>query len=162
MESCCTVGSGPPTPTPCPQCGKPGRLVDRITVKAMLRPEALMRLSAPEHRFCATPECPVVYFGIDEVFEREEIVVPVFQKEPVGERTVCYCFGISEGDVRRELVETGRSTASDRISTLVRAGRCTCEVKNPQGTCCLGNVATATKAAKAALGAGAEAARRHA
>jgi hypothetical protein len=162
MESCCTVGSGAPTPTHCPQCGRPGRLVDRITVKAMLRPEALMRLSAPEHGFCATPECPVVYFGIDEAFDREEIVVPVFQKEPAGERTVCYCFGIGEGDVRRELLETGRSTALDRITTLVKAERCACEVKNPQGTCCLGNVATAMKAAKAALGVGAEAPRRHA
>jgi hypothetical protein len=155
MESCCTVRPGAPTsPTHCPACGKPGRLVERITVKAMLRPEALMRLSAPEHRFCATPECPVVYFGTDEVFDREEIGVPVFQKEPAGDRPVCYCFGVGEGDLRQELVETGQSTASDRISALVRAERCACEVKNPQGSCCLGNVAAATKAAKAALGLG--------
>ena len=25
-----------------------------------------------------------------------EIVVPVFQKEPAGDRPVCYCFGIGE------------------------------------------------------------------
>ncbi len=123
-------------------------------MKAMLRPEALVRLSAHEHRFCATPQCPVVYFGTDEVFDREEIVVPVFQKEPAGERTVCYCFGIGEGDLRRELLETGRCTASDRITALVKSERCACEVKNPQGSCCLGNVAAATKAAKAALGSG--------
>lgn len=150
------------SPTQCPECGTAGRLVDRITVKAMLRPEALMRFSAPEHRFCATPECPVVYFGIDEGFDREEISVPVFQKEPVGDRPVCYCFGVSEGDLRRELLETGRSTASDRITALVRADRCACEVKNPQGSCCLGNVATATTAAKAALDLGVETAPHHA
>ncbi len=131
-------------------------------MKAMLRPEALMRLSAPEHRFCATPECPVVYFGIDEVFDREEIVVPLFQKEPAGYRPVCYCFGIGEHHLRRELVETGRSTAAARITALVKADRCACEVKNPQGSCCLGNVAAATKAAKAALGAGTEAVPHHA
>ncbi len=142
------------SPTRCPACGRPGRLVERITVKAMLRPEALMRVSAPEHRFCATPKCPVVYFGIEEAFDRKEIVVPVFQKEPAGERTVCYCFGIGEGDLRRELLETGRSTASERISALVKADRCACEVKNPQGSCCLGNVAAAAKAEKAALGSG--------
>ena len=88
----------------------------------------------------------------EEVFDREEIVVPVFQKEPAGNRPVCYCFGVSEDDLRRELVETGRSTPSDRITALVKADRCACEVKNPQGSCCLGNVAAATKAAKAALG----------
>src|SRR5207245_8916735 len=87
MESCCGVKAATAaSPMHCPDCGKPGRLVDRITVKAMLRPEALMRLSAPEHRFCATPECPVVYFGIEEAFELEESVVPVFQKEPAGDR----------------------------------------------------------------------------
>jgi hypothetical protein len=147
----------------CPACGKPGRLVERITVKAMLRSEALMRLSAPAHRLCATPGCPVVYFGIDGVFDRSEISVPVFQKEPAGDRPVCYCFGVSEReDLRRELVETGRSTASDRIAALVKAERCACEVKNPQGSCCLGDMAMATKAAKTALDAGTEAASHHA
>ena len=154
MESCCTVKAATRTsPTHCPECGKSGRLVDRITVKAMLRPEALMRLSASGHRFCPTPECPVVYFGVDEVFAREEVVVPVFHKEAAGERAVCYCFAVSEGDIRRELAETGRSTAADRITALVKAERCACEVKNPQGSCCLGNVAAAATAAKAALGA---------
>jgi hypothetical protein len=110
-----------------------------------------MRLSAPEHRFCPAPECPVVYLGAGEVFQREDVGVPVFQKEPEGQRLVCYCFGISEGDIRRELAEAGRSTAGDRVAALVKAERCACEVKNPQGTCCLGNIAAATKAAKAAL-----------
>jgi hypothetical protein len=152
VEDCCTVKPSEPTsPIPCPECGKPGRLVERITVKAMLRPEALKRLSAPEHRFCATPACPVVYFGIEEVFDREEVVVPVFQKEAAGERTVCYCLAIGEGDIRRELADTGRSTASDHITALVKAARCACEVKNPQGSCCLGNVADATKTAMAAM-----------
>jgi hypothetical protein len=153
MEGCCTVK--PTThrsPTHCPECAKPGRLVGRITVKAMLRPEALMRLSATEHRFCPTPECPVVYFGAEEVFDLEQIVVPVFQKEPAGERTVCYCFAVNERDIRRELAETGRSTAGDRITALVKTERCACEIKNPQGSCCLGNVAATTRVAKAALG----------
>jgi len=114
-------------------------------VKALLRPEALARLSAPEHRFCPTSECPVVYFGQDEVFDRRELAVPVFQKEPRGARTVCYCFAISEKDIRRELLETGHSSASERITALVKADRCACELKNPQGSCCLGNVAETTK-----------------
>jgi hypothetical protein len=39
---------------------------------------------------------------------------------------------------------------AERITALVKAERCACEVKNPQGSCCLGNVAAATNAAKAA------------
>lgn len=99
-----------------------------------------MRHSAPEHRFCPTPDCSVVYFGGDEVFLREDLTVPVFQKEPPGERTVCYCFGITETAIRRELDATGLSSAADRVTALVKAGRCACEVKNPQGSCCLGNL----------------------
>jgi hypothetical protein len=140
------------SPTRCPECGRAGQLVDRITVKAMLRPEALMRLSGPEHRFCPTPECPVVYFGLEEIFHRGEILVPVFQKEPAGDRTICYCFAVTEGDIRRELVAQGGSTAGDRITALVKAERCACEIRNPQGSCCLGNVATATRAARASIG----------
>ncbi len=147
MSDCCQVetprGAGPGR---CADCGQPGRTVDPITLKALLRPEALARLSAPAHRFCPTASCPVVYFGEGEAFDREEIAGPVFQKEPVGDRTVCYCFAISEADLRREIAETGRSTAAQRITAHVKAGRCACEIKNPQGNCCLGNVAAVVKA----------------
>lgn len=152
LENCCTSDPSVPTaPTECPRCGGSGRTVDRITVKALLRPVALMRLTATEHRFCPTADCPVVYFGPGEVFKRGDLTVPVFQKEPPGNRLVCYCFGVSEGDLHRELGETGRSTVSDHITALVRADRCACEVKNPQGSCCLGNLATATSAARAGI-----------
>jgi hypothetical protein len=120
--------------------------VDPITVKALLRPEALARLSAPAHRLCPTPSCPVVYFGEGEAFDREEVAVPVFHKEPAGDRTVCYCFAISEADLRREIAETGRSTAAQRITAHVKAGRCACEIRNPEGRCCLGHIVEATRA----------------
>lgn len=152
MESCCTVNPAAPTPpTHCPACHRPGRSVERITVKAMLRPQALARLSAPEHRFCPTPQCPVVYFGADEVFARDEVGVPVFQKEPPGNRTVCYCFAVTEADLRREIAQTDRSTAADVITEHVEARRCACELKNPQGSCCLGNLALATREAMKAV-----------
>ena len=148
MGSCCSSEEGT-GPAACPECGKAGRKIERITVKGMLRPMALARLSAPDHRFCPTPQCTVVYFGRDETFGREDILVGVFQKERPGDRMVCYCFRESEGDIRREIQLTGRSSAADRITELVAAGRCACEVRNPQGSCCLGNIALVTKDAMA-------------
>jgi hypothetical protein len=88
----------------------------------------------------------VVYFGSGGVFAREDLRVPVFQKEPPGARTVCYCFALTEEDIRRELTTTGHSLAGERITQLVKDDRCACEVRNPQGTCCLGNIAAVTKA----------------
>jgi len=143
---CCQVQMSGAAPGRCPSCGQPGRTIEPITVKAVLRPESLARLCAPAHRFCPTPSCPVVYFGEGEAFRLEDVAVPVFQKEPAGSRTVCYCFAVSEADLRREIAETGRSTAGRRITDHVQAGRCACEIKNPQGSCCLGNVNAAEKA----------------
>jgi hypothetical protein len=117
----------------------------------MLRPEALRRLAAPEHRFCPTPGCPVVYFGTEESFHRDDVVVPVFQKEPAGARTVCYCFAITETDIRREVEKTGHSTAATEIAGHVKADRCACELRNPQGSCCLGNIAKVTAETMAVL-----------
>jgi len=131
----------------------PGRVVDRITVKAMLVPRALMVLGAAEYRFCATAACPVVYFGTGASFTREDVAVPVFQKESLVDRTVCYCFAITERGLREEMAAAARPTAAERITTLVKEGRCACEVRNPQGSCCLGNIAHVTSAARSQLSA---------
>lgn len=146
MESCCTADTTEAAaPATCPECGRPGRAVERITLKALLRPEALARLEGAAHRFCTTPDCGVVYFGAREVFGREDLAVPVFQKEPPGNRIVCYCFGITEAEIRREIEAGGRSAAAERIAALVKADRCACELRNPQGSCCLGNVAAVAR-----------------
>lgn len=150
MSDCCSVTEPPlEAPERCPECGRVGRRVELMTLKALLRPQDLARRSAPEHRFCPSASCRVVYFGLGEVFRREHVLVPVFQKEPAGDRTICYCFAVSEGDIRSEIQATGGATAVERITALVKSERCACEVRNPQGTCCLGNLTAAVKAALA-------------
>ncbi len=61
-------------------------------------------------------------------------------KETEPPIALCYCFGHTAESVREELVATGRSTVSERITAEVQADNCSCEVKNPSGTCCLGDV----------------------
>jgi hypothetical protein len=118
--------------------------VDRITLRALLRPEALARLPTGSFRFCSAPGCDVVYFSATGVFLRGDLMVPVYQKEAPGGRTICYCLAISEEDIRREVAQCGQSTAADRVAQLVRGERCACELRNPQGSCCLGNVGATT------------------
>jgi len=146
MEDCCNPARGP-RHGHCPECDQPGREVKRITLKALLQPEALARLPTSGHRFCPTSGCPIVYFGEDEVFRREDVLVPVFQKEPEGDRVVCYCFAVGEDEIRREVEASGHSPSAERIKALVRSGRCACEVRNPQGSCCLGNVVAISQTA---------------
>lgn len=125
----------------CPACKIRGRLVNRITLKALLKPTALRGLGHIQYRFCATPNCDVVYYGENSIFRTADVTVAVWQKSSGPDVLVCYCFEHSEGTIRVEIEQTGASRSLDRISRLVREGKCACEVRNPQGTCCLGNVA---------------------
>jgi hypothetical protein len=143
MADCCQLRVEPDVARcVCPSCGRPGRAVEEITLRALLKPEALSRRSESEHRFCPTPTCPIVYFGKDETFARAEVGAPVFQKETGSSRIVCHCLAIEEDTIRAEVAGRGTSASAERIRALVEAGACACEVRNPQGTCCLGNVAS--------------------
>lgn len=152
-ESCCELH--PPRacpPTPCPQCGAKGSAVARITLGALLKPEARPRIPVQDaFCFCKTPSCEVVYFSDGQaLFQKDNLAVPIGLKEP-GNPTapVCYCFGWTPEKIRAELAATGRSTVIDQIKAQVKAGNCYCEVTNPQGSCCLGNVAKAVQEAMA-------------
>ena len=70
------------------------------------------------------------------------MIVPVHAKHPGNDGIpVCYCFGYTEKSIRDEIEQTGASTATASITAEVKAGRCACEVRNPKGSCCLGDVA---------------------
>jgi hypothetical protein len=134
----------------CPQCRQPGRAVSAMTIEAMLIAEAKARLSQTNgFHFCATPECDVVYFrsASGEVVLRRDVRVPIFQKSQDPNRLVCYCFGFTEAMAVEEIRATGRCTIPQRITAEIKAGNCACEIRNPQGSCCLGNVQAAVKRA---------------
>src|SRR5881396_1130781 len=101
-ECCCPEPSiahagGPVTCTECRTASKP---VDSLTVKALLTDSALSRFEPAEYRFCPNSSCDVVYFAQPApTFLKKDVRVPVWQKEPVGRRTVCYCFGENEADI---------------------------------------------------------------
>jgi hypothetical protein len=101
----------------------------------------LERLTTGDHYFCGSAQCSVVYFGAGTVFRQVDVLVPVFQKGVEGPRTVCYCLEIGEDQVRGEVEAARGSASAERIKRLVQSDRCACEVRNPQGTCCLGNIA---------------------
>jgi hypothetical protein len=136
----------------CPDSGSPGKAVDRLTVKVLLTEDALRRLAAGDYRFCPDAGCDVVYFGADGArFTTADVRVDVWQKLPFGHRPLCYCFGESDASIRTEIEATGRSTAVERIRAHIAAGRCACEVRNPRGACCLGDVTAAVKRVETAL-----------
>ena len=65
---------------------------------------------------------------------------------------LCYCFGFDESHIREEIAQTGTTTVPERISCLIRKGLCACDVLNPSGKCCLGEInRTATRLKKEAV-----------
>lgn len=156
VESCCELH--PPQacpPTPCPACGERGKTVGRLTLGALLKADR--RPQIPNRQafcFCKTATCDVVYFLPGRaVFRKDDLSVRVGLKEPSDPTVpVCYCFGWTPENIRAELEVTGHSTVIDQIKTQVKAGNCYCEVTNPQGSCCLGNVAQAVKNAISGVG----------
>jgi hypothetical protein len=97
-----------------------------------------------QYYFCAAPDCPVVYFPVEPqapTFQQKDLLVRVGVKERQDPIPVCYCFGVTRRDIANEIRETGKSTIAERIKAEVKTGNCACEVKNPSGKCCLGDVA---------------------
>ena len=125
----------------CPQCDEKGSSVTLTTVGAMVKIEVeAVRLSAGAYKLCHNLSCPVVYFAPEITIEKTDLRVPVNFKEKDYEGPVCYCFNHTVASIRGEIQSKGRSTAQPMITKEVKAGRCACEVKNPAGTCCLGDV----------------------
>ncbi len=155
MSSCCSRESceipeaGRSPEAACPRCGQVGRVVGDETILAILKPGHADGLLAVERRFCRTPSCAVLYYGADgRIVEKGAASVRVGVKETEDPVPLCYCFGFSRADVRRDVAERGDSDIPARIAAEVRAKRCSCEVKNPSGACCLGEVNQAVKVAR--------------
>jgi hypothetical protein len=72
-----------------------------------------------------------------------ETKLPVTIKDPGDEVYVCYCFKHKRGDLRKDIIQKGTTDIPEKIRKGVKEGRCDCERNNPQGACCLGNVANA-------------------
>ncbi len=126
----------------CPTNGQVGRRVDVQTVKALLNlPLTVLRNT--EYRFCPDPNCPTVYYSADgsQAFVETDLRERVYQKHPQdGNVFVCYCFRHTVGEIHTD----GESVATE-INQGIQKDQCACDIRNPQGSCCLGNVKSLVK-----------------
>ena len=126
----------------CPTNGQLGKVVASLTIKALLS-VSLTEVQSGEYRFCRAADCPTVYYSADgtQLFGEAALRERVYQKHPTEDGVVvCYCFQHTVGSIRAEIAEQGVSTVVEQIEAGIQAGQCACDIRNPQGTCCLGNV----------------------
>lgn len=145
MSSCCTQKAGAAGALSerqagiCPTCEKKAKSVSTLTVKSLVRNHT--RVSADgSYWFCRTPNCDVVYFSSGSIFRKPAIKVRVGIKETGSPISLCYCFDYTREDIRRDITHRGETDIPDKIKAEVEGGFCACEVKNPSGACCLGDI----------------------
>ncbi len=150
MSECCSSDSGAAcslpqsSPAVCPLCSNKGKPVSTLTVKSLVRNHT--KVATPSaYSFCRNPACEAVYFSDEAVFTRRDVKVRVGIKEREDPVPLCYCFGYTRQDIRRDIETHGRTEILARIKAEVQGGFCACEVKNPAGTCCLGDITRAVQ-----------------
>ncbi len=150
MSDCCS-GSSCETDTKamaCQTCGQEAKKVDDLTVKALLK-EGLLYDFKPDiqYFYCKTAGCDTVYFTDlpDSVFTQKDIKTESASKSENKEAYVCFCFGHTAKEIENEVRSKGESDLYDQISEQTKLKNCACELKNPSGKCCLGEVKRVVK-----------------
>lgn len=140
-----------PIDTICPICLKKGSKVQTITLNSLLIDSCKNLIKDDNgYRFCKTPDCEVAYYSkeADQTFTINQLKVPATVKDKSLDVNVCYCFDYKRIDILNEIKTQGDSKAADEIKLKMKDPGCFCEISNPQGTCCLGNVNAWIKEAK--------------
>lgn len=148
-QSCCSVPAAGEAIWRCPASGFEGQPVDWTTVAALTAGRVPPQQS---FRLCRDAACELVYYGsTGTVLTVNDLTVqPGFKDGSDG--LVCYCFLHREADIAHQLRETGETDIFESIKAEVRAGSCACEVRNPSGKCCLGEVQQTIRSLEKELG----------
>lgn len=156
MTDLCCAPTPPTHKSVCPTNHRAGQPVETVTLKALLA-LPLTEITHPPYYFCLDPDCPTVYYSADgeQIFAEAQLRERVYHKHPHDDGVyVCYCFQHRLAELRHEARQTSASRVIAAITQGIQAEQCACEVRNPQGQCCLGNVHRALKQLRAELSRG--------
>lgn len=143
MSDKCRSRNGDQKAAQCPCCKSEGKKVMAKTVLSIIKccPKGFMKR---EYYFlCPSPNCEVLYYdsSYESIAKKSDSTIRVGFKEREGPHSICYCFGHTAESIANEIQSTGATKVIDSIKKEVKAGRCACDVKNPKGSCCMGDVA---------------------
>jgi len=115
-----------------------GRAIEWRTVAA------LTKGPIPPHRdfwICLDRDCDIVYFSEDGHYIRvRDLRFEPGIKSASPEAFLCYCFLHRRCEFLSEEQQAGECRLFSKIATEVKAGNCACDVRNPAGQCCLGEI----------------------
>lgn len=143
MDCCCSSAkmTKETAQNACGECGEVGRVVARQTVVHHVKSSKLSSVGDGKYTFCPSENCPVVYYSAaGRVFNVADVRELVTAKASGNSRPVCYCFGFTQGFIREEIEQTGKSTVPALVTQFIKDKLCVCEIRNPAGACCLGEI----------------------
>jgi len=143
-HNCCSAQ--PKGKVECPSCSEKAKGVLGKTLEALLNDNVKSKLTCFDgFYYCKTPSCKIVYFRDDTVVTQEDMNVVVGLKDGATPATVCYCFAWTKEKIKAELLSERKTAVLEDIKVKMQNPGCSCEILNPSGGCCLGDVAKAIK-----------------
>jgi hypothetical protein len=120
----------------CPTCGLPGLKVNEKAVKYNMRkPEETKSDNNLEWSVCINPDCECSYFTKGKVFNKADLVKPLFFKDNSDNVPVCYCSDLTRGEIKNA-VRKGCRTIGEVQKFTKKNITGHCKKMNPLGKCC--------------------------
>lgn len=134
----------------CPKNGQVCKPVPRITVEPLIRPEHNHLLALLPYSFCDSPDCDVVYVSAsgEQLITTSQLSVRVGIKEKEDPIPLCYCFDFDRKAIWDDIRFKRTTDIPNVIIQRIKARECRCQVTNPRGSCCLGDIYKAIKLAR--------------
>ncbi|MBC8346214.1 MAG: hypothetical protein ISR82_05270 [Candidatus Marinimicrobia bacterium] len=126
----------------CQTCGEKGKKVELATIRSLTRRDHPLYAELKSGFICTNPDDNTVYYSEenDIIIYHNDLVTSFHLKNPDDKQNLCYCFQHSRRAIKEDITKNGHSRIELSIREKVKQGACTCEVSNPKGKCCLGDV----------------------
>jgi len=135
MSDCCATNNTverTPKRHVCPENGKQYLEVPFNTVLHHVKEPWNLGKQQQTYYFCDAPDCDVVYFGYnDSVIRKDQLRTKIGIKEKSEDGLVCYCFGVSISEAKKNKL------AKSFVVAQTKNSQCSCTTHNPSGRCCL-------------------------
>ncbi len=151
LEATPQPAAGDSTPRPCPECDALGRATPLATITSMRRsmrpiPADRVREAEAPWRACLSSACPVAYYGASATISVTEVSATVHHKARSPDPLICFCFEYRISALERSMHGTHSvNPIVLEIQSRCREGLGQCQIKNPEGRCCLRNIAQVLK-----------------
>lgn len=117
----------------CTECHTQGERVKTVTLRNQLKFPHNIKPLTDDYYYCTNPNCTTAYFSNAESYRVSDLQT----EAQIRNKTVCFCFGITEQAFLDYVDSHGAQQFYDALDDLAYNTKCHCKFKNPAGKGCL-------------------------